>query len=73
MPQSAAALEGSISKIVRYQFLGNYYWFWLLCVTVVGLPVPILYLLHGTIRIEEELDDPERFIEQFRAGKLTKR
>jgi hypothetical protein len=32
-----------------------------------------LELLHGTIRIEEELDDPERFIEEFRAGKLRTR
>jgi hypothetical protein len=62
-----------MAKIVRYRFLGSYYWFWLLCVTVVGIPEAILYLMHGTIRIEEELDDPERFIEQFRAGKLNKR
>jgi hypothetical protein len=36
-----------MSKIVRYQFLGNRYWFWLLCVTVVGLPVAVLYLSVG--------------------------
>ncbi|TMC09670.1 MAG: hypothetical protein E6J41_10140 [Chloroflexi bacterium] len=62
-----------MSKIVRYRFLGNSYWFWLLCVSVVGLPVALLYMLHGTIRIEEELDDPERFIEEFRAGRLGRR
>jgi hypothetical protein len=61
-----------MSKVVRYRFLGNVYMFWLLCVTIVGLPVAFLYLLHGTIRIEDELDDPERFIEQFRAGRLTR-
>jgi hypothetical protein len=62
-----------MSKIVRYRFLGSSYWFWLLCVSVVGLPVAFLYLLHGTIRIEEELNDPELFIEQFRAGRLGRR
>jgi len=61
-----------MSKIVRYRFLGSYYWFWLLCVSVVGLPVALLYLLHGTIRIEEELDDPERFVEEFRAGRASR-
>jgi hypothetical protein len=59
-----------MSKIVRYRFLGSSHVFWLLCVSVVGLPWAFLYLLQGTIRIEEELDDPDRFIEDFRAGKL---
>jgi hypothetical protein len=62
-----------MSKVVRYRFLGNSCWFWLLCVSVVGLPVAFLYLLHGTIRIEEELNDPERFVEEFRSGKLRRR
>jgi hypothetical protein len=62
-----------MSKIVRYRFLGNSYWFWLLCVSVVGLPVALLYLLQGTIRIEEQLDDPERFVEEFRAGRVGRR
>jgi len=62
-----------MSKIVRYRFLGNAYVFWLLCVTVIGIPFAVVYLLHGTIRIEEQLDDPERFIEEFRAGKLGAR
>jgi hypothetical protein len=61
-----------MSKIVRYQFLGSNTLFWLLCVTVVGLPVALLYLMNGTVRIEQELDDPERFIEEFRAGKLRR-
>ncbi len=62
-----------MSKIVRYRFLGNHYWFWLMCVTVIGLPLALLYLLHGTIRIEEELGDPERFIEEFQAGKPSRK
>jgi hypothetical protein len=31
-----------------------------------------LYLVNGTVRIEQELDDPERFVEEFRAGKLRR-
>ncbi len=60
-------------KIVRYEFMGSWLWFWLLCVTIVGIPVAILYLISGTLRIDHEISDPERFIEEFRSGKLTKK
>lgn len=29
----------------------------------------ILYLLNGTLRIEDEMTDPEEFVSTFRAGK----
>ncbi len=57
-------------KIVRYEFLGNWLLFWALCVSVIGIPLAVLYLRHTTIRIEEDLDDPERFVEEFRSGQL---
>jgi hypothetical protein len=60
------------SKIVRYEFLGSWLMFWLLCLSVIGLPLGVLYLLSGTVRIEEELEDPSRFIAEFRAGHLGK-
>ncbi|HEY3439550.1 MAG TPA: hypothetical protein VGK29_02310 [Paludibaculum sp.] len=60
----------SPSRIVRYEFLGSWLLFWLLCITMVGLPVALLYLLHGTVRIDEEIEDPSRFISEFRAGRL---
>lgn len=58
------------SRIVRYEFLGSWLLFWLYCVTGIGLPLGLLYLLSGTIRIEEELEDPSRFVAEFRAGRL---
>ncbi|MFN0168233.1 MAG: hypothetical protein ACKV22_17550 [Bryobacteraceae bacterium] len=62
-----------MSKIIRHEFMGNWAVFWLLCITGIGLPWAILYLLAGTIRIETEMDDPEQFVADFRAGKLGKR
>jgi len=33
----------------------------------------VLYLIDGTLRIEHEIDGPERFVEEFWSGKLTRR
>ncbi len=62
-----------MAKIVRYEFLGSWVLFWLLCITGVGIPVALLYLVNGTLRIEEELDDPERFVAEFRSGKIAQK
>ncbi len=61
-----------MSKIIRNEFMGSVVIFWLLCLTIVLIPVAIVYLINGTIRIEEEMDNPEDFIEQYRSGELTK-
>ena len=59
-----------MSKIVRYEFMGSWLLFLVLCISVIGLPLALLYLLNSTIRIEEQIENPERFVEEFRAGKL---
>jgi hypothetical protein len=58
-----------MSKIVRYEFMGSWLYFWLLCISGIGIPVAILYLLNGTLRIEDEMTDPEQFVSAFRAGR----
>jgi hypothetical protein len=60
------------SRIVRYEFLGSWFLFWVLCVTVIGIPLAILYLVNATVRIEQEMNDPERFVAEFRAGRWSK-
>ena len=59
-----------MSKVVRYQFMGSGLLFWLLCITGLGIPLALLYLLYGTVRIDSEMSDPEQFVEEFRMGKL---
>ena len=61
-----------MSKIVRYQFMGNWFVFWALCVFVIFIPLAVLYLLSSTVRLDSEVDDPERFIAEFRAKSLAK-
>ena len=56
-------------KIVRYEFMGSWPIFWILCVSIFGIPAAILYLLTGTLRIEHEVEDPEEFVSAFRDGK----
>jgi hypothetical protein len=58
-----------MAKITRYEFMGSWVLFWAMCVSVIGLPVAVLYLVNATVRIEHELDDPERFVSEFRAGR----
>ncbi len=60
-----------MGKIVRLQFMGNWIIFWLLCLTVIGLPIALLYLVNSTVRLESELNDPELFVQEFRDGKLS--
>ena len=62
-----------MSKIVRYRFMGSWIWFWLLCISGIGLPIAALYLLTGTIRMDTDMDNPEQVVEDLyqarRAGK----
>jgi len=58
-----------MAKIVRYDFLGSPSLFWLLCVTVLGIPMALLYLMTATVRIENEVEDAERFVAHFKARK----
>jgi hypothetical protein len=62
-----------MSTIVRYEFLGSWLLFWALGISVIGIPLAILYLVNGTVRVEHQMDDPERFIEDFRARSRTKK
>jgi hypothetical protein len=59
-------------KLIRHQFMGSWFLFWLLSITGIGLPFALLYLLEGTVSIENEMEDPERFISEFKSGKLRK-
>jgi hypothetical protein len=62
--------ETTMSKIVRFEFLGKRWLFWLLFVTGIGIPYALLYLLEGTVRVDEKMENPSEFLEAFRTGKL---
>lgn len=58
-----------MSKIVRYEFTGNWLLFWFMCVSIIGIPLALLYLLNGTLKVEEAVDNPNRIVSEFRVGK----
>jgi hypothetical protein len=60
------AEERSMDKIVRRKFLGNWIIFWLLCVTIIGIPLAILYLLDGMVTIEQHVEDANAVMEIYR-------
>jgi hypothetical protein len=58
-----------MSNVVRYEFMGSWIVFWLLFITGIGMPFAILYLLDGTLRLQTDVDDPEKFVEAYRRAK----
>jgi hypothetical protein len=55
-----------MAKLIRHEFIGSWILFWLMCVTIIGLPLALLYLLNGTVRVEEEVTDPEAVLKRIR-------
>jgi hypothetical protein len=58
-----------MSNVVRYEFMGSWVLFWFLFITGIGMPFAILYLLDGTLRLQTDVDDPEKFVEAYRRAK----
>ena len=64
-----------MGKVVWHEFVGSWFIFillCLLCLTIVGIPVAILYLVEHVVTVEEEMKNPSEFMDNFRAGKYRK-
>jgi hypothetical protein len=57
-----------MATVSRYEFMGSWLYFWFLCVTLVGIPIAVLYLITGTIRVEEQVNDAEQLADRLRAA-----
>ena len=51
--------------------MGSWWWFWILCISGIGLPLAALYLLTGTVRMDTDVDDPEQLVDDLYTGKLA--
>jgi hypothetical protein len=58
-----------MATISRYEFMGNWLIFWLLCITGVGIPLAFLYLLNGTVHVAEQVEDGEQVVSALRAAR----
>ena len=61
-----------MEKIVRIQFMGNWIIFWLLCISIVGVPMAILYFVNSSMKIDSEVPDAEEFVKQFRSRRFKR-
>ncbi len=57
-----------MGTIARHEFLGSKLLLVVLFLTGVGIPIGLLYLIESMVTIEEEIEDPTRFLHEFRAG-----
>ncbi|HUJ42648.1 MAG TPA: hypothetical protein VLW52_03465 [Opitutaceae bacterium] len=56
-----------MDKIVRREFTGSWLLFWALCLSGIGLPVALLYLLNRTVEIHTRIPDAEAAVDKIRA------
>lgn len=56
-----------MGKIVYHQFLGSQFFVVLLCLTVVGIPMAILYAVQCTVTVIEETPNPSKFLEKWKS------
>ena len=59
-----------MGKITRHEFLGSQILLTILFLTGLGIPLAVVYFITSLVTIEEEVEDPVKFLEQFRAGNL---
>ncbi len=56
-----------MDKIVRREFRGNWLLFWVLCLTGIGLPLALLYLINGLVEVHTQCADAEAAVDKIRA------
>ena len=55
-----------MGKIIRHEFLGSRLLFFVLCITGIGIPLALIYLIELLVTVEEEVADPTAFIDAYR-------
>ncbi|HEX5136745.1 MAG TPA: hypothetical protein VFY93_07230 [Planctomycetota bacterium] len=62
-----------MGKIVRREFVGSRPLFVLLCLLGITIPFAVIYLLEATVTIEDEVEDPEKFMTALREGRVGRK
>jgi len=58
-----------MGRVIRYEFVGNWLVLTLLFVSVIFIPFGVVYFILATVKIEEEIENPNEFIAAFKEGK----
>jgi hypothetical protein len=63
-------MGGMMGKIIRREFVGNRWIFFALCIFVITLPFAVMYFLEAAVTVENQMEDPEEFMDALRQGKI---
>jgi len=63
---SAGKEETIVKKVLRREFVGSQFLFWIMAMIPFTLPFAILYFVEWTVTIEEEVEDFENFLKRRR-------
>lgn len=55
-----------MDKIKKREFVGNQLFFWVLCISGIGIPIAIVYLINSTIETEFEVENADQFWNHYR-------
>jgi hypothetical protein len=58
-----------MGRIIWREFLGSRIIFFLLCLSIIGIPFAVLYLLEHLVTVEEAVEKPGQYVEEWKAGK----
>ena len=62
-----------MAKLIRHESIGKRLLLFVLFLTGIGVPLAPIYLIEATVAIEEEVEDPAKFLQAWRAGKVGRR
>jgi len=55
-----------MDKIRRREFTGSWIWVVLICLTGIGVPIAVIYVIESTVEVETEVADGEDAWEKIR-------
>jgi hypothetical protein len=60
-----------MGSIVRLEFMGSWLFVVILCLTVVGIPLAVVYMTYYTVIVIESLPNPSDFVEKWKARRVA--
>ncbi len=55
-----------MDRIKKREFVGSQLLLWIMSISIIGLPLAVVYLINGTIETEFEVEDADQFWENYK-------
>jgi len=59
-------IDRAMGKIVYHEYLGSRLLLTILGLSIIGIPLAVVYVLESTVTVEESVDSPGEFLEKQR-------